>query len=135
MQLVALQPAWEEFDVTWVTLAAADTKTMLANQDTVFAYGPTNRSLRKFARNCVLAIRVVMRRRPDVMLSTGAGLAVPFFLFGRLIGARLVYVESITRVHGPSLSGRLVYPLCHEFFVQWPEAATKPRMRFEGRLM
>jgi beta-1,4-N-acetylglucosaminyltransferase len=135
MQLLALEATWDGFAVTWVTLPAADTKTMLADRDTVFGYGPTNRSVTKLLRNYLLAVRVVLRKRPDVMLSTGAGLAVPFFLLGRLTGARLIYVESLTRIDGPSLTGRLVYPLCDDFFVQWPTAATKRRMRFEGSLV
>ena len=58
-----------------------------------------------------------------MILSTGAGLAVPFFVIGRLHRCRCVYVESLTRTHGLSLSGRMVYPLSSAFFVQWPGAA------------
>ena len=65
--------------------------------------------------------------RPDTILSTGAGLAVPFFLIGKLLGIRLVYVESVTRTESISLSGRLVYPLADRFFVQWPAAAKRLR--------
>jgi hypothetical protein len=41
----------------------------------------------------------------------------------------------MTRVNGPSLSGRLIYPIANRFFVQWPEAATLRRARFAGRVM
>jgi UDP-N-acetylglucosamine:LPS N-acetylglucosamine transferase len=74
-----------------------------------------------------LAWRVIRDRRPDVILSTGAGLAVPFFVVGRLRGCRLVYVESLTRTRSLSLSGRIVYPLAHTFLVQWPEPARRRR--------
>jgi UDP-N-acetylglucosamine:LPS N-acetylglucosamine transferase len=135
MQMFALRTAWADLRRTWVTLAAADTRTLLASENHIFAHGPTNRSLKNLVRNMLLAIRVVRAKRPDAVLSTGAGLAVPFFIAGKLYGARLVYVESLTRVHGPSLSGRLVYPLSDHFFVQWPEARTRGRMRFAGRLL
>ena len=50
----------------------------------ILGTGPTNRSLRALASNLRLAWRVVRRERPDAILSTGAGLAVPFFLVGKL---------------------------------------------------
>lgn len=135
MQMLALRPAWDDLSRLWVTLPAADTKALLDTENTIFAHGPTNRSIRNLWRNLLLALRLMRHSRPDVILSTGAGLAVPFFLVGKLFGARLVYVESMTRIHGPSLSGRLIYPFSDRFFVQWPEAATLPRMEFAGRVL
>ncbi len=133
-QMLALKPAWESFDTSWVTLAGSDVEHILRNQDVVLAHGPTNRSLRKLARNVLLAARVLLRERPDAILSTGAAIAVPFFLLGRIVGARLVYVESLTRTEGLSLSGRLVAPLAHEQFVQWP-GAVRGRARYVGSIL
>jgi UDP-N-acetylglucosamine:LPS N-acetylglucosamine transferase len=102
----------------------------------VIAHGPTNRSLFKLLRNVPLAWRAVRERDPDVIVSTGAGLAVPFFLVGRLTGRRLAYVESLTRTESLSLSGRLVYPLADAFFVQWPEPARRHRKaRYVGSVL
>ena len=71
-----------------------------------------------------------------MILSTGAALAVPFFVVGRMFGCRLVYVESLTRTRGLSLSGRMVYPLAHAFFVQWPRAGGgRRRARHAGNLL
>lgn len=123
LQMLSLEPSWSHLSVAWVTLRAPDSENLLAGQKVVFAHGPTNRSLGNLVRNLRVAWRVVRRRRPDVILSTGAALAIPFFLVGRLHGCRLVYVESLTRTRGLSLSGRVVYPLSDAFFVQWPEAA------------
>lgn len=135
LQMLHLQGAWEGIDRTWITLAAPDSDYLLRDERRVLARGPTNRSARALLANLRLAWRVVRRERPDVILSTGAALAVPFFLIGKLFGARLVYVESLTRTDRLSLSGRLVYPLADAFFVQWPEAARRKRMRYAGRLL
>jgi len=121
--MLSLEPSWRDLETAWATLPGADVDHLLAGSDVVLAHGPTNRSVVNLVRNMVLAWRVVRRRRPDVILSTGAGLAVPFFLAGRLHGCRLVYVESLTRTRSLSLSGRIVYPLAHSFLVQWPEPA------------
>lgn len=127
MQMSALRPSWEAFDTAWATLPSGEVEHMLAGEDVVLCHGPTNRSVAKLLRNLVVAWREVRRRRPDVILSTGAALALPFFLVGRLHGCRLVYIESLTRTRGLSLTGRLVYPFASSFFVQWPEAAAKYR--------
>jgi UDP-N-acetylglucosamine:LPS N-acetylglucosamine transferase len=135
LQMLCLEPAWGDLRRTWVTLEAPDSEHLLEEERVVLAQGPTNRSLRALLANLRLAWRVVRRERPDVILSTGAALALPFFLVGKLFGARLIYVESLTRTGALSLTGRLVYPLADAFFVQWPGAAGPKRARFVGGLL
>jgi UDP-N-acetylglucosamine:LPS N-acetylglucosamine transferase len=127
MQMLLLEPSYRDFDATWVTLPGTDVEHLLADRRVILGHGPTNRSLSRLLLNFALAWRVIRRERPDVILSTGAALAVPFFVVGRLMGARRVYVESLTRTQSLSLSGRLVYPLASAFFVQWPGAAGRRR--------
>lgn len=126
-QMLALRPAWEDMERSWVTLAGPDVEYLLREERVVLAHGPTNRSVLNLLRNLRVAWRVLRDERPDAVLSTGAGPAVPFFLVGRLLGVRLVYVESVTRTESISLSGRLVYPLASRFFAQWPAAAERLR--------
>lgn len=133
-QMLALEPAWRGSERTWVTLAGPDVESLLAGEHVILAHGPTNRSLVKFLRNIPLAFRVIRQCRPQTILSTGAGPAVPFFVAGRILGCRLVYVESLTRINGLSLSGRLVRPLAHEMFAQWPGAAREGHARFAGNV-
>lgn len=135
LQMLALEGAWRDFERRWVTLEAADSKSLLAAEHVIFANGPTQRSLGNLLRNLRLAWSTVRSYDPDVILSTGAALAVPFFAVGRLHGKRLVYVESFTRVKTPSLSGRLVYPLSDVFYVQWRESLRRRRARYAGSLV
>jgi UDP-N-acetylglucosamine:LPS N-acetylglucosamine transferase len=135
LQMLALEGAWEDFERRWVTLEAADSRSLLADEQVVYASGPTQRSLRNLVRNLRLAWSTVRRYDPDVILSTGAALAVPFFAVGRLHGKKLVYVESFTRVKTPSLSGRLVYPLSDAFYVQWPQGRRQRRAQYAGSLV
>jgi beta-1,4-N-acetylglucosaminyltransferase len=135
-QMLALEPAWRDCDRLWVTLTGADVGYLLADERVQLGHGPTNRSILNLFRNLALAWRVVRRERPDAILSTGAGLAVPFFVVGRLLRCRTVYVESVTRTETISLSGRLVYPLASRFFVQWPEVAEqRRRAEYVGSVM
>ena len=135
-QMLALKPAWEDAERAWVTLEGPDVGYLLADEEVTIAHGPTNRSVVNLVRNLVLSWRVMRRRRPDAIISTGAALAVPFFVFGRLLGVRCVYVESVTRTESLSLSGRLVYPLASRFFVQWPAAAEgRAKAEFAGSVL
>lgn len=127
LQMLTLRPAWGDLQHCWVSLPTADATHLLADEDAVFAHGPTIRSVPNFLRNLRLAWSTVRNFDPDVILSTGAALAVPFFIIGRLHGVRLVYVESFTRVQRLGLSGRLVYPLANVFFVQWPSTTARYR--------
>lgn len=70
--------------------------------------------------NAVQALSVLLRERPAVLISTGADVAVPIMILGKLMGARTVFVETAGSVE-PSLAGRLVYPFADLFIVQWPE--------------
>src|SRR3954471_16610047 len=92
LQLLSLEPAWQGLDAVWVTYPAADVQYLLADRDVVPAFGPTHRSIRKLLSNLPVAWREIRRCDPDVILSTGAGPAVPFFVVGKLLRRRLVYV-------------------------------------------
>ena len=124
-QLLALKPAWTDTEHSWVTLPGADVGVLLSGESVTLGHSPTNRNLRNLIRNIGLAWRLLRRDRPDVILSTGAGLALPFFLIGKAFRIRCVYVESVTRSESLSLTGRLVYPVADAFFVQWPTLAAK----------
>lgn len=61
------------------------------------------------------------KRKPDLIISSGAAVSVPFFYLGKLFGAKLIYIEVFDRIDKPTLSGRLVYPIVDKFIVQWEE--------------
>ncbi len=74
----------------------------------------------RFLLNLWEAFLLLLSERPDVLLSTGAGPIVPFALIGRfLFGCHVIYVETITRIEKPSMTGRIMYKLAHKFYYQW----------------
>ena len=140
LQLVALREVWAERSRVWVTFDKSDARSLLVGERVVHAAGPTNRSFGLVAvanhlRNVFLAWRLVREVRPRVLLTTGAGLAVPFAWLARTHGARVVFVESFSRVEGPSLGLRLVVPVADRVYVQWPQlAARMRRARYAGNV-
>jgi UDP-N-acetylglucosamine transferase subunit ALG13 len=123
---------WQSFpNRLWATFENKTTRTMLENEAVVWAHAPTNRNIPNLIRNNLLAYRTIRSYRPDIILSTGAGVSVPFLLQGKLMGCRTVFVESITRVRDLSLSAKILQRLGaigtlvvqhHELGKRYPEA-------------
>jgi UDP-N-acetylglucosamine transferase subunit ALG13 len=126
-QLMALKQWWSQHDPIWVTFDKVDARSLLAGQDALWAHHPTTRNLPNLLRNFVLAWRVLRRQRFDVIVSNGAGVAVPFFWLSRLFGIVTVYVEVYDRIDLPTLTGRLCEPVTDLFLLQWPEQEAQYR--------
>lgn len=133
LQLLTLRAAWQGLPTIWVSNDKEDARSLLAGEDAHFLPGPYSRNIRSLFANLRLAIRLVLRERPATVLTTGADIAVPFAWIARLTGARVVYVESFTRIETVSLSCRLIKPVAHRIYVQWPELLEAlPDARFAG---
>ena len=134
-QLHRLRGWWESHDRIWVTFDTPDATSLLAKERVVWAYHPTTRNLPNALRNLGLAWRLLRRERPDVVVSDGAGVAVPFFVAARILGIKTVYVEVYDRIDTPTMAGRLCYPLSDLFCVQWREQQRLyPRAELIGTL-
>ena len=123
--LQKLHPFWRKHDCCWVTFQTASTELILNNEKVYWAYSPTNRNLPNLIRNFWLAWQVILQERPQLVLSTGAGVAVPFIILAKVTGIKTVFIESFTRVEELSLSARLVLPFLDVIYVQWEQLVAK----------
>lgn len=120
-QLYQLRPWWQRHERTWVTFADAHAESLLAGELVTPAFAPTTRNIPNALRNLRLAYRLIRAERPDVLISDGAGVAFPFFVIGRMLRVRTVYIEVYDRISRRTMTGRLCYPLSELFLLQWPE--------------
>ncbi|MBU4202382.1 MAG: UDP-N-acetylglucosamine--LPS N-acetylglucosamine transferase [Acidobacteria bacterium] len=120
-QLHILEEFWGKHDRFWVTFKKADALSLLKNERTYWAYHPATRNILNLVRNSFLAWKILRRERPDVIVSTGAAVAVPFFYLAKLFRIKTVFIEVYDRIDKPTLTGRLVYPVADAFVTQWPE--------------
>jgi beta-1,4-N-acetylglucosaminyltransferase len=104
-----------------VTFEKLDSASLLGGERVAWAHNPTTRDLGNLVRNLRLAWQLLRSFRPDVVVSSGAGVAFPFFLLARLLGYRTVYVEVYDRIDTATMTGRLCYPLSDLFLLQWEE--------------
>jgi len=70
-------------------------------------------------------LKILIRENPAVIISTGALATVPVCVFGKILGAKVIYIESFARVKSLSLTGKVVYFLADKFIVQWPDLEKK----------
>ena len=119
--LYLLKPFWKDKERFWVTFDKEDARSLLEGEKMIPCHYPTNRSLKALIKNTRLAIRVLKKEHPDLIISTGAAVAVPFFYIGKLMGAKVIYIEVFDRINHSTMSGRMIYPIADKFIVQWEE--------------
>jgi UDP-N-acetylglucosamine:LPS N-acetylglucosamine transferase len=136
IQLHRLKPFWERHDRLWVTFRKMDSLSLLRGEHVEWAHHPTTRNVPNAVRNLGLAWRLLRQARPNVVISSGAGVAFPFFVAARLLGIKTVYIEVYDRIDSSTLTGRLCYPISDLFLLQWEtQRRFYPRGRFIGRLL
>lgn len=127
LQMMRLRAAWEGHERVWVTFDGVDSRTLLRGERVVFAHQPTNRNLTNLWRNLRLARRVLHEERPQLVISTGAGVAVPLLWLARRFGSASIHCDSITFSESLSITARLVMPFVDRLLVQWPRLADEHR--------
>lgn len=119
--LYMLKPFWNNKERFWVTFDKEDARSLLQGEKMYSCYFPTNRSFKALLINTKLAIMVLKKEKPDLIISSGAAVAVPFFYLGKLFGAKTIYIEVFDRIDKLTMTGKMVYPVADKFIVQWEE--------------
>ena len=91
----------------WVTFDSPQSRSLLEGEDVVYVPPATSRDLVGTVRDLVVAKRMFKKERYARVISTGASVAMAFFLPATAAGVPCSYIESATRTRGPSLTGRL----------------------------
>jgi UDP-N-acetylglucosamine:LPS N-acetylglucosamine transferase len=120
-QLLALREWWGDHDRVWVAPETPDVTDRLRGERVVTSYSPTTRNLPNLVRNFALSVRLLRRERPALVISAGAGVAVPFFLVAWLMRIPTVFIEVYDRVDSATMTGRLVGPFTTRRIVQWDQ--------------
>ncbi|MBY0441681.1 MAG: UDP-N-acetylglucosamine--LPS N-acetylglucosamine transferase [Mycobacteriaceae bacterium] len=136
-EMLCLREFWQNKNRYWVSFGTADARFLLRDEHTVYwAAHPTVRNIPNLLRNLVLALRLLIRHRPTMILTTGSGVAAPFLWLAWLLRIPTVFIESITRITKLSLTARMVRPFASHFLTQWPELADQlSRAEYHGRIV
>lgn len=96
-------------------------------KNTVFLY--------VFFVNILLSIKILFHENPDVIISTGAGSTVPICIMGKLLGKKIIFIESFAKVSSPTMTGRILYLFSDKFYIQWQELQRfYPKAEYRGKI-
>ena len=134
-QLMMLKPLMQKYDSVLLTektdygVKADDVKTYYVSQinrkELLFPF--------KIVANTCKCLHIIVREKPDVMITTGVLAMIPCALLMKLFGRKLIYIESFAKVTSQTLSGKLLYKYADQFYVQWEEMlALYPNAIYKG---
>ncbi|WP_144560126.1 PssD/Cps14F family polysaccharide biosynthesis glycosyltransferase [Shouchella miscanthi] len=88
-----------------------------------------------FLLNVVNSIKYVFKIKPKVVVTTGAGVTIPFCLLAKILGGKIIFIESFAKVHSPTLTGKIIYKFSDRHYVQWQELLNNyPKAIYKGAI-
>lgn len=120
--MMLLKDLWQSHDRFWVTFNKIDAQSQLKDERRYWCYYPTNGNYWNLLRNFFLAWKILRKERPDIIISSGAAISIPFFWLGKkFFHCKCVYIEVFDRIDKDTKSGRFCYKYADKFIVQWEE--------------
>ena len=122
-QIKQLKQVINNYDCFFVTSKTKATEKM---KEKKYFVDDLNRKskLLKLISMCSMLIqqlKIFVKGKPDVIITTGAAIAIPMCLFGHLFKKKVIYIESYARMKSVNKSGRVIYKFADLFIVQWEE--------------
>ncbi len=143
VQLMRLRAAWEGCEITYVT---TDPGLEVALRQEAAAQGLPVPAFRiivegnrwqkvRLLRQMLQILMLMLRIRPDAVISTGAAPGYFALRFGKLVGARTVWIDSVANADELSLSGLKVRKYADRWLTQWPHLAGPDGPEFLGSVL
>jgi UDP-N-acetylglucosamine:LPS N-acetylglucosamine transferase len=133
-QLMRLRPAFDGSHTIYVTTNPAYSADVPGHELFVVKDANRNQPL-NLARSTLGMLLRVFKTRPDVVISTGAAPGLLGLFFGRLVGAKTIWVDSIANAEKVSLSGRIALKFAHTVLTQWPHLARAGGPQHRGSIL
>lgn len=135
-QLLKVSDSWQSYDSFFVTTTEV-VRDKLNHYRTVYIVGECNRQQPLQVLTVLYkCLRVIIKEKPDVVISTGAAPGFIVCLIGRVFRAKIVWLDSIANTDRLSLSGRMIRPFADLILSQWPEIAREHRnVEFCGQVI
>ncbi|OGH11898.1 MAG: hypothetical protein A2857_02235 [Candidatus Levybacteria bacterium RIFCSPHIGHO2_01_FULL_36_15] len=118
LEMYQLKDWWKNYSRFWITGKGEDSDYLLKNEKVYYGFFPEHRNILNAIRNFFLGFRIIIKEEPDLLVSTGAGIAPPIFLAGKLLGYKLIFIDIHAFTDYPSLSAKLVEKLADKLLVQ-----------------
>ena len=117
-ELLKTIPSSYENEVVYITFKNGHTKDSLKGKPHFFVIDP-HISKVKFLINFMQSFFLYIKIRPKVIISTGAGIAIPLILIGKFFKTKIVFIESGARIFKPSKTASFIYKYSDLFIIQY----------------
>jgi UDP-N-acetylglucosamine:LPS N-acetylglucosamine transferase len=121
--------------IFWATIYSDHLKSF-SHDNNVYYLSDFKQNIFLLFKNLLNSLKIIIVEKPDVIISTGASVAIPLCLISKFIfRKKLLYIESGGQVYTPSKTGRLIYHVADMFIVQWkPMLKNFPKAEYGGNL-
>lgn len=134
IELWRLRAAFEGQEIVWVS--TFENYASEVEPARYYAIGDATRFDRfKHFKILIRAFYIMLRERPDAVITTGSAPALGFILIGRLMGAKTLWIDSIAQPEKLSTSGSIAKRIAHTTVSQWPEAAKAEQIECWGAVL
>lgn len=123
-EITQLEKTYKKYPHFYLTFKRKDTDALSKKHKVYFVPDPKRNPL-KLAINFFQSLYIYIRERPKAILTTGAGVVVPFCMISKFFGSKIIYIDSFCRANEISATGKALYHIADKFFVQWPELSRK----------
>lgn len=126
-QLLQLKEIYQDHDSFFVTNKTpfsqelAETERVFFAEQFVIKEVFKKRQFLKPLKNLRQSLSIMLREKPDVVITTGAGVSMGMCFLARLASRKLIFIESVARTSSPSTFGKLISKISNKIFVQWED--------------
>lgn len=122
-QIRQLKEIYNKYDCFYVTTKTKATEQMKQKHYLVSDLVRRNKIVMfcSMSRMMLEQFKIFVTEKPDVVLTTGAAVAIPMCIIGKAFHKKVIYIESFARMTTPNKTGLLIYKLADLFIIQWEE--------------
>lgn len=122
-QIKQLKDVYSKYDCFYVVTRTKATEAMKQKHYIVSDLLRKNKAIMvlRMIRMMFEQFFIFVKERPDVILTTGAAVAIPMCIIGKVFHKKVIYIESYARMTTPNKTGKLIYKFADLFIIQWEE--------------
>jgi UDP-N-acetylglucosamine:LPS N-acetylglucosamine transferase len=133
IQLQRLEPVWRDQNVVFIT----NDKCLQCHVGNEIFETVIDANFNQKGRLLFLAVQIlwkVIKHRPEIIITTGAAPGFFSIVWGKALGAKTVWLDSVANADELSLAGKKVGKFADVWLTQWPEIESENGPKFKGRV-
>jgi len=124
-EILQIRDSYESYSHFYITFKRENSLELSRNKNVYFVEDP-EKSVKKIFKCGFQTIPILIKEKPDIVISTGAGVAIPSCILAKILfRSKIIFIESFCRIDSASMSGKILYHISDLFFVQWKKLLKK----------